>query len=1125
MSDIKQSFTIDGAQALSMLAQLDAGFKDFSKRIDEVASSMRGVNKVGGLGNQFKSVRQNVADASKEVQRLTTSMSLLSRIVFTQAIVSAFGKLKRSIVDTAESAADFQRALSLIRTISPDQSIGEIGKEVRDLSDSFNIPLLQAAEGVYQSISNQVGDFGQSVQFAAEAAQFAKATNSSLADSVDLLSSAMIGFGKGVEDTSKISGIFFTAIDKGRVTASELSNSFGRINTTAADLGLSLEETAASIASISVRGSKTSESLTQLRSILTGLAKPSVEMQKLLESLGFTSGESAIKVLGFSGVLDEMSKAIASGSTTLGGLLPNVRGMAGAASLTSDGLKSLSENIREMQKAGRDFSKEKFLLATQNDGEKLRAEINKIKNALTVDLGQSVLAAARDLTNLTGGVENFISVVEASGPALLGLAGTLAAIKASSVAGAAGLGEFGKALGLLSLAPAAAGLGTTIGNLIDDKLTENLLRGLKELEKADQESLERFKTIQGEKRDAAQAADDARIKSALQAAREVTKVYNSELGDIRLANDSLLSNTNDALNGIIGSREKLVQELARAAGDGTRIVEQSAQRILGLQDRQGDREFDFKTADLNQAEKVFALAKRSESIAETAAKLLKSTDTRDIERGLQLFEKAQSTGEAAASAAAGSRELEAKSLRNLRELTEQQTNAEENLALVQGRRNEALEQQRDKQQKLTADLKGQAKILLENVGLFDQQGKELSGDALAQRQQKQQAALKRIAELGLSNQDLNATGALGIAKFIQDSQAELTRDPLKLAFDVQQGTADVRAQLDAAFRDFRINVGVDVGALEKLTGQGVKSPDQFVKAMTAAQEQAGKLRAELDQAASQDKRIAQIHDEIGTIFDEIDSREGVRQSVPGELGEQLRTNLESLLQQFTAAGADFKVTEAELKKLIEARNQLGTEALSSTTGKLGFSTTIQALDQLILKFQELSQVKVIDVPKIQAELQGLGAFINQLDPTPAFQSSTTAIEAGAVAADQLANAYERAAAAAQQLATQSPVARMFGGLMHFADGGQARGVDTVPAMLQAGEFVMSKAATQRFYSQIQSMNAGVPPTFRSDGGGVNNTHVGDNVFNIDGTKSPAMTAKAIESIMNRSARRGSTRLR
>lgn len=128
--------------------------------------------------------------------------------------------------------------------------------------------------------------------------------------------------------------------------------------------------------------------------------------------------------------------------------------------------------------------------------------------------------------------------------------------------------------------------------------------------------------------------------------------------------------------------------------------------------------------------------------------------------------------------------------------------------------------------------------------------------------------------------------------------------------------------------------------------------------------------------------------------------------------------------------------------------------------------------------------------------------------------------------ERFASAMERAATASRNISVPTPqtaLERAQGGLAFLANGGH--GLDTIPAMLSKGEFVMNPKSTQRFFSQIQAMNAGNQPVFRSDGG---TTTVGDTsvTFNINGAESPSATASAVRRQMqriDRERRRGTGR--
>jgi len=94
-----------------------------------------------------------------------------------------------------------------------------------------------------------------------------------------------------------------------------------------------------------------------------------------------------------------------------------------------------------------------------------------------------------------------------------------------------------------------------------------------------------------------------------------------------------------------------------------------------------------------------------------------------------------------------------------------------------------------------------------------------------------------------------------------------------------------------------------------------------------------------------------------------------------------------------------------------------------------------------------------------------------------------------------------------------------GPLSYFANGGQ--GTDVINAQLSKGETVTNARSSRRFFSQLQAMNAGQNPVFRSEGGDTYNTNVGD--INVSGGGNPQQAAREVMKAIRREERRGSGR--
>src|SRR5690606_6849023 len=116
----------------------------------------------------------------------------------------------------------------------------------------------------------------------------------------------------------------------------------------------------------------------------------------------------------------------------------------------------------------------KSLDILSTDAQRVAAEINKLSNLITVDIGQATLKGFANLSQFTGGVDNLTAVVQNAGPVLATGTALLGAYAAAALAGARGNAAFaasfrGVSAGLLLLAGAYSG-GDLIGRRLIDAI-------------------------------------------------------------------------------------------------------------------------------------------------------------------------------------------------------------------------------------------------------------------------------------------------------------------------------------------------------------------------------------------------------------------------------------------------------------------------------------------------------------------------------------------------------------------------------------------------------------------------------------------------------------------------------
>lgn len=1142
---------------------------------NQAANAMRAAGSAGQTAGQrvaagAQQASRGLTIAAKDAKQFSTSLKLLSRIVYTQAIIRALTALRTALRKAGGDAIEFQKQLALTRTIDDSgRSLQQLSTSVRGISNEFNIPLLEVAAGLYQTISNQVGDAGESLKFTAEAAKFASSTNSTLSDSVDLLSGALKSYNLETKDTDRVASVFFKTIDLGRITADELANSFGRVGPAAADAGIDLEEVGAALAAISVRGSNTSESLTQLRNIITAFIKPSDAMKDTLRDLGFTSGEAAIKTYGFAGVLRQVVEATNGSSTAMAALFPNIRGLNGVAALTSDELETLASNIDEMRVASEKFADERYLIATATDAQTVTTEITKLRNAVTVDLGQAFLDLAARIINVKNRFDEFIGVqdslskgVASSGQAVAGLAVSVGLLVGALKLAAVTAGSLNVALGAALLIPAAQGLGASLGKYLDQLITESNSKEFRDEFKKRAEAVTKF--TEELEASAKKAADANREigRGIREATKDLRKEYLRQEDVVKSTNDALVKSTKNALNTIIQAYSDLTEAQARAVSKSREIQRDAAVRVQDLEGQRSGIDFQQRTGSLNDAQKAFALSQRAAQLASTATQTLSSAagNQAKLAQGAKQFAEAQQAASEAARLAEATKDPVAisRAFQQQRRVVDAEIRAQKILIENEKKREANLESVRAKIQQARDLVREQAEIVRDNTGIFDPStGRLFSKAAQEQREVTRREATKRLGDISRSI-DLGQLKKLGIEEVAELEQA-IKRDPIDLQFAIEQGTLGLQDALRSAFADFKTGIeqlsGLDLEAIQSAFNIRFEAPDDVFNFIDAAIEKTSELEAALIRIESGSVASGSARSNLDTAINRFRVATPSRfeiSNVRGEGSAAVKV-YDALLAKAEELRKKQNLSAEEVRKYAEqARAVVNASQGSFATRRLTVESNAALADivanlDALQKAQEAS-AKAGDAGKITQDLSRYGMVFEQIATSgfdealrlaavqaekAAFQFTAAQEPAMTVANTMAANAQAltQAAAAYNSVASgqikvgQGKTLSKGGMVQHFANGGFARGMDTVPVMARQGESFINPKSTRQFFSQIQAINAGQQPVYRQEGGPIS---IGDINVTVQGGGTDAAkgqaSGRAIARVLEREVRRGTSRL-
>jgi TP901 family phage tail tape measure protein len=356
----------------------------------EPQAEKRAFDKVGA-----KSAQAGAVSAKKFTNgfkaSLTTNMSSIAgsfqkSIATLFAVKAGFDIFAGAIKD----ASAFEQALLEINTILPKTSklTKVTSQQLKDLSKNFGTSASSQAKSFYQIISAGITDTSQALKLLTSANKLASGGLGSVESSVDVLTDIINVFGGSAKDAIDS---LFTTVQLGKTTIPELASSLGFALAPARNLGLSLDDVNASLATLTVNGNSTSENVTQLTSLFSAIAKNSKELGK-----GFDI--AAVKSDGFATVLQRLQTRTKGSSTALFDLLGRKEAVNAFTKLSTNGFQKLNDNISAFEaKAG--AAQDAFNVIRKSADFKFK-QFNSGIQDLSISVGELLLPAV--LTTVRG---------------------------------------------------------------------------------------------------------------------------------------------------------------------------------------------------------------------------------------------------------------------------------------------------------------------------------------------------------------------------------------------------------------------------------------------------------------------------------------------------------------------------------------------------------------------------------------------------------------------------------------------------------------------------------------------------------------------------------------------------
>lgn len=257
--------------------------KDTSGDTEELGTKTKETNeKVKTFGDTLMGAGSKLQDYGTKISKAGTS---LSKYV-TAPILAAAGY-------AAKVTTTFESGMSTVRAISgaSDDEMEQLTSKAQEMGKTTVFSATQATDALkYMAMAGWKTE--EMLDGISGVMALAAASGDDLASTSDIVTDALTAFGLTAKDSAHFADVLAAASNNSNTNVSMLGESFKYCAPIAGTFGYSIEDMAIALGLMANNGIKASQAGTTLRSAFTRLAKPTKEMQGILDDMGIQLTDS-----------------------------------------------------------------------------------------------------------------------------------------------------------------------------------------------------------------------------------------------------------------------------------------------------------------------------------------------------------------------------------------------------------------------------------------------------------------------------------------------------------------------------------------------------------------------------------------------------------------------------------------------------------------------------------------------------------------------------------------------------------------------------------------------------------------------------------------------------------------
>ena len=270
----------------------------------ETSGLKKGQDELGRLAQKGADTERKVTASTEKIGQGFRNLAKVATVALGAAgIALGIGQGIKVLADFGKSMAQVQAI-----TRATDDQMKALRETAKQLGSTTEFTAAQAADGM-RFLGMAGFSAAESLKAIPAVLDLATASGEGLASTADIASNILSGFGLGADQAGRAADVLAAASSRSNTNVAQLGHAMSVIAPVSKSLGISLEDTAAAIGTLSDSGIQGERAGTALRGVLASIASPTQQATDALAKYGLTARDVDPATRSFADVLETLRAA------------------------------------------------------------------------------------------------------------------------------------------------------------------------------------------------------------------------------------------------------------------------------------------------------------------------------------------------------------------------------------------------------------------------------------------------------------------------------------------------------------------------------------------------------------------------------------------------------------------------------------------------------------------------------------------------------------------------------------------------------------------------------------------------------------------------------------------------